>query len=168
MAVKKSTVKNFYRALVASAYVAGATAAGAAFGGPAGAAAAASAATASLASPLGVASVEIAAETGAEYAVGAEKMAMGGLVTEPTFAMIGEAGPEMVIPLTGPGAFVSPLVKPKESVLDLRELQTRNSRRRSRWQTKSCERRTANSRKVRLKRMSHALHIDCAKRCERG
>ena len=75
MAVKKSTVKNFYRALVASAYVAGATAAGAAFGGPAGAAAAASAATASLASPLGVASVEIAAETGAEYAVGAEKMA---------------------------------------------------------------------------------------------
>ena len=113
MAVKKSTVKNFYRALVASAYVAGATAAGAAFGGPAGAAAAASAATASLASPLGVASVEIAAETGAEYAVGAEKMAMGGLVTEPTFAMLGEAGPEMVIPLTGMGALTSPMMKPK-------------------------------------------------------
>ena len=38
---------------------------------------------------------------------------MGGLVMEPTFAMIGEAGPELVIPLTGPGALVSPLVKPK-------------------------------------------------------
>jgi len=113
MAIKKSTVKNFYRALAASAYVAGATAAGAALGGPAGAAAAASAATAQLASPLGVAAVELAAETGTEYAVGSEKMAMGGLVTEPTFAMLGEAGPEMVIPLTGPGAFVSPLVKPK-------------------------------------------------------
>ena len=113
MAIKKSTVKNFYRALAASAYVAGATAAGAALGGPAGAAAAASAATAQLASPLGVAAVELAAETGTEYAVGSEKMAMGGLVTEPTFAMIGEAGPEMVIPLSGPGAFLSPLVKPK-------------------------------------------------------
>ena len=110
MAVKKSTVKNFYRALAASAYVAGATAAGAALGGPAGAAAAASAATAQLATPLGVTAVELAAETGTEYAVGAEKMAMGGLVTEPTFAMIGEAGPEMVIPLSG---MVQPLVKPK-------------------------------------------------------
>ena len=110
MAIQKRTVKNFYRALAASAYVAGATAAGAALGGPAGAAAAASAATAQLASPLGVAAVEIAAETGTEYAVGSEKMAMGGIVTEPTFAMIGEAGPEMVIPLTG---MVSPLLKPK-------------------------------------------------------
>ena len=42
--------------------------------------------------------------------VGSEKMAMGGIVTEPTFAMIGEAGPEMVIPL---GGMISPLVKPK-------------------------------------------------------
>ena len=40
-------------------------------------------------------------------------MAMGGLVTEPTFAMLGEAGPEMVIPLTGTSAIMSPLVKPK-------------------------------------------------------
>lgn len=99
MAVRKSTVKNFYRALAASAYVAGATAAGLALGGPPGAAAAASSATASLASPLGVTAVELAAEAGAEYAVGSEKMAMGGIVTEPTFAMIGEAGPEMVVPL---------------------------------------------------------------------
>lgn len=108
MAVKKSTVKNFYRALAASAYVAGATAAGLALGGPPGAAAAASAATTSLASPLGVTAVELAAEAGAEYAVGSEKMAMGGIVTEPTFAMIGEAGPEMVVPLL-------PVAKPKRA-----------------------------------------------------
>ena len=107
MAVKKSTVKNFYRALAASAYVAGATAAGLALGGPPGAAAAASSATASLASPLGVTAVELAAEAGTEYAVGSEKMAMGGIVTEPTFAMIGEAGPEMVVPL------LPSMIKPK-------------------------------------------------------
>lgn len=101
MAVKKSTVKNFYRALAASAYVAGASAAGLALGGPPGAAAAASAATAQLATPLGVTAVELAAEAGTEYAVGSEKMATGGLVMEPTFAMLGEAGPEMVIPLSG-------------------------------------------------------------------
>jgi SLT domain-containing protein len=111
--VQRKTVKNFYRALAASAYVAGASAAGLALGGPPGAAAAAAAATANLASPLGVAAVEIAAEVGTDAALDSTKMAMGGLVTEPTFAMIGEAGPEMVIPLTGPGAFVSPLVKPK-------------------------------------------------------
>jgi len=96
--VQRSTVKNFYRALAAS---------------PPGAAAAATAATANLASPLGVAAVEIAAEVGTDAALDSTKMAMGGLVMEPTFAMIGEAGPEMVIPLTGPGAMMSPLVKPK-------------------------------------------------------
>jgi len=92
-------VKNFYRALAASAYVAGASAAGLALGGPPGAATAAAAATANLASPLGVAAVEIAAEVGTDAALDSKKMAMGGLVTEPTFAMLGEAGPEMVIPL---------------------------------------------------------------------
>ncbi len=106
MAVKKSTVKNFYRALAASAYVAGATAAATALGGPAAGAAAAASATAQVASPLGIAAVELAAEAGTEYAVGAEKMAVGGIVTEPTFAMIGEAGPEMVVPLL-------PMTKPK-------------------------------------------------------
>jgi|TARA_R110001606_G_C15303383_1_gene642823 hypothetical protein len=111
--VQRKTVKNFYRALAASAYVAGASAAGLALGGPPGAAAAASAATANLASPLGVAAVEIAAEVGTEAALDSTKMAMGGLVTEPTFAMLGEAGPEMVIPLTGTSAIMSPLVKPK-------------------------------------------------------
>tara|TARA_R110000823_G_C15859551_1_gene493019 strand:- start:653 stop:1126 length:474 start_codon:yes stop_codon:yes gene_type:complete len=104
--VQRTTVKNFYRALAASAYVAGASAAGLALGGPPGAAAAAAAATANLASPLGVAAVEIAAEVGTDAALDSTKMATGGLVTEPTFAMIGEAGPEMVIPLSG-------MVKPK-------------------------------------------------------
>lgn len=32
-------------------------------------------------------------------AVGAQPMAMGGLVTQPTFALLGEAGPEMVVPV---------------------------------------------------------------------
>jgi SLT domain-containing protein len=108
--VQRKTVKNFYRALAASAYVAGASAAGLALGGPPGAAAAAAAATANLASPLGVAAVEIAAEVGTDAALDSTKMATGGLVTEPTFAMLGEAGPEMVIPLSG---MVQPLVKPK-------------------------------------------------------
>jgi len=98
--VQRKTVKNFYRALAASAYVAGASAAGLALGGPPGAAAAAAAATANLASPLGVAAVELAAEVGTEAALDSTKMATGGLVMEPTFAMLGEAGPEMVIPLT--------------------------------------------------------------------
>ena len=109
--VQRKTVKNFYRALAASAYVAGASAAGLALGGTPGAAAAAAATTANLASPLGVAAVEIAAEVGTDAALDSTKMATGGLVTEPTFAMLGEAGPEMVIPLNG---MVSPMVKPKK------------------------------------------------------
>jgi len=32
-------------------------------------------------------------------AVGAQPMALGGLVTQPTFALLGEAGPEMVTPV---------------------------------------------------------------------
>lgn len=31
--------------------------------------------------------------------LGAQPMALGGLVTQPTFALLGEAGPEMVIPV---------------------------------------------------------------------
>jgi len=31
--------------------------------------------------------------------LGAQPMAVGGLVTQPTFALLGEAGPEMVIPV---------------------------------------------------------------------
>lgn len=33
-----------------------------------------------------------------------KKLALGGLITKPTLAMLGEAGPEMVVPLTGPNA----------------------------------------------------------------
>ena len=100
MALSRTTVKNFYRGLAASAYIAGATAAATALGGPAAGAAAAASATAAVASPGGIAAVEIVAELATDSALDSRKMAMGGLVMEPTFAMLGEAGPEMVIPLT--------------------------------------------------------------------
>lgn len=91
MASQKVLVKNFYRALLSSAYIAGA----AAVGGPPAAAVAASA----IASPLGVASVELAAQQATDFTVGSKAMADGGLITQPTFALLGEAGPELVIPL---------------------------------------------------------------------
>ena len=43
--------------------------------------------------------LEIQLATELARAVGATPMALGGLVTEPTFALIGEAGPEMVVPV---------------------------------------------------------------------
>ena len=94
MVTERTLVRNFYRALIASAYVAGATA----VGGPA----AGAAAVANLASPLGVATVELGADQATRAALDSTKMASGGIVTQPTFAMIGEAGPEMVLPLTMP------------------------------------------------------------------
>ena len=103
MVTERTLVRNFYRALIASAYVAGATAVG---GPPAGAVA-----IANLASPLGVATVELGADQATRAALDSTKMAMGGLVTQPTFAMIGEAGPEMVVPLGG----MSMLPKKKRS-----------------------------------------------------
>ena len=33
-------------------------------------------------------------------ALGAQPMALGGLVSQPTFALLGESGPEMVVPIT--------------------------------------------------------------------
>ena len=92
MASERTLVKNFYRALMTTAYVAGYTA----VAGPAGTAAA----LASLASPLGIATIELVSEQATEAAVDSKKMASGGLITEPTFAMLGEAGPELVIPLS--------------------------------------------------------------------
>jgi len=77
--------------LLTSSYIAGATAAG----GPAGAAMA----LATVASPLGVASIELAAQQATDFTIGSKAMADGGLITQPTFALLGEAGPEMVIPL---------------------------------------------------------------------
>lgn len=46
-----------------------------------------------------ITNLEIQLATELAKAVGATPMALGGLVTEPTFALIGEAGPEMVVPM---------------------------------------------------------------------
>ena len=110
MAIQRTTLKNFYRGLAATAYIAGATAAATALGGPAAGAAAAASATAAVASPGGIAAVEIVAELATDSAIDSKAMATGGLITEPTFVMLGEMGPEMVIPLTG-----LPVVKRKRS-----------------------------------------------------
>jgi len=91
MASQQVLVKNFYRALLSASYIAGATA----VGGPVAGAAAAR----SIATPLGVASIELAAQQATEFTVGSKAMHEGGLITEPTFALLGEFGPELVIPL---------------------------------------------------------------------
>ncbi|GAH27084.1 unnamed protein product [marine sediment metagenome] len=92
MASQKVLVKNFYRALLSTSFVAGATA----VGGPVGGAEA----LAALASPVGVASIELAAQQATDFTIRSKAMADGGLITQPTFALLGEAGPEMVIPLS--------------------------------------------------------------------
>jgi len=92
MASQKVLVKNFYRALLSTSFVAGATA----VGGPVGGAEA----LAALASPVGVATIELAAQQATDFTLQSKAMAEGGLITQPTFAILGEAGPEMVIPLT--------------------------------------------------------------------
>lgn len=52
-------------------------------------------------SPLGKAAVALTANEASEMTEkDVRKMATGGLVTEPTLALIGEAGPEIVLPLT--------------------------------------------------------------------
>jgi len=91
MASQQVLVKNFYRALLSASYIAGATA----VGGPVAGAAAAR----SIATPLGIASIELAAQQATEFTVGSKAMHDGGLITEPTFALLGEFGPELVIPL---------------------------------------------------------------------
>lgn len=86
------TVESVTSALYKAAFIAGATAAG----GPAAGGAAAS----YIASPLGQAAVEKAvAITVGNSGSSMDNFAMGGLVMSPTLAMIGEAGPEMVVPL---------------------------------------------------------------------
>ena len=58
-------------------------------------------------SPLGKSAIALAANDAAERDIDdTPQLAAGGIVTEPTFALIGEAGPEAVIPLAGP--FMSP------------------------------------------------------------
>jgi len=91
MASQQVLVKNFYRALLSASYIAGATA----VGGPVAGAAAAR----SIATPLGIASIELAAQQATEFTVGSKAMHDGGLILEPTFALLGEDGPELVIPL---------------------------------------------------------------------
>jgi len=86
------TVESVTSALYKAAFIAGATAAG----GPAAGGAAAS----YIASPVGQAAVEKAvAITVGNQGSSMQNMAMGGLVMNPTLAMIGEAGPELVVPL---------------------------------------------------------------------
>ena len=54
-------------------------------------------------SPLGKSAIALAANDAAERDLDkTPQMARGGIVMEPTYALIGEAGPEAVIPLTGP------------------------------------------------------------------
>ena len=58
-------------------------------------------------SPLGKSAIALAANDAAERDINdTPQLARGGIVTEPTFALIGEAGPEAVIPLSG--AFMAP------------------------------------------------------------
>ena len=87
----QSVTTSLYKA----AFIAGATAGG----GPAGGATAAS----FVNSPAGEAAIAKAVTiTLGENNVDSGNFAMGGLVMSPTLAMIGEAGPEMIVPLVKP------------------------------------------------------------------
>ena len=86
------TIQSALRSLYRAAFIAGATVTG----GPAGGAAAAKV----LATPAGKAAIEAGVNfTLAEEDLDQGNFAMGGLVTSPTVAMLGEAGPELVVPL---------------------------------------------------------------------
>jgi hypothetical protein len=88
------TVRGSLRALYSAAAIAGATAGG----GPA----AGRAMAGYLATPLGKAAMDKAIDfTLAKEDVDTANMAMGGLVSQPTLAMVGEAGPELILPLSG-------------------------------------------------------------------
>ena len=100
------TVRGSLRALYSAAAIAGATAGG----GPA----AGRAMAGYLSTPLGRKAMDKAIDfTLAKEDVDTANMATGGLVTDPTLAMIGEAGPELVLPLTGGSVN---LQKPKRRV----------------------------------------------------
>tara|TARA_R110002096_G_scaffold82058_1_gene190907 strand:+ start:664 stop:1098 length:435 start_codon:yes stop_codon:yes gene_type:complete len=89
------SLESVTTALYKAAFIAGATAGG----GPAGGATAAS----FVNSAAGEAAVAKAVSvTLGENNVDSGNFAMGGLVMSPTLAMIGEAGPEMVVPLVKP------------------------------------------------------------------
>ena len=80
------------RSLYTAAFLAGATLTG----GPVGAATA----SAALASPAG----QFAMQETIAFTLGkdAQAMATGGIITSPTIALLGEAGPEIVLPLVSP------------------------------------------------------------------
>ena len=87
------TIRSSLRALYSAAAIAGATAGG----DPA----AGTAMAGYLRTPVGKAAMDAAIDfTLANEDVDTANMAMGGLVTQPTLAMVGEAGPELIIPLT--------------------------------------------------------------------
>ena len=89
------TLRSVTTALYKAAFIAGATLGG----GPAGGATA----SAFVASPAGDAAINKAVTlTLNEENVDQGNFAMGGMVMSPTLAMIGEAGPEMIIPLVKP------------------------------------------------------------------
>ena len=86
------TIQSALRSLYRAAFIAGATAAG---GPPCGATAAAL-----LKTPVGRATIDGAvAFTLAEDDLEMASLAQGGLVMNPTLALIGEAGPELIIPI---------------------------------------------------------------------
>lgn len=67
-------------------------------------------------SPLGKSAIALAANDAAERDIdNTPQLATGGIVTEPTFALIGEAGPEAVIPLASPFMTPKPPSKRKRS-----------------------------------------------------
>lgn len=89
------SLQSVTTALYKAAFIAGATAGG----GPA----AGATATSFVNSPAGEAAIGKAVTvTLGENNVDSGNFAMGGLVMSPTLAMIGEAGPEMVVPLGKP------------------------------------------------------------------
>lgn len=64
-----------------------------------------------LASPLGQRLLDAQIDSSAQaYGVQLEDLARGGLITQPTLGLTGEAGPEMVIPMMGS---MPSMIKPK-------------------------------------------------------
>ena len=86
------TAEAALRSLYTAAYLAGASMTG----GPAGAATA----SAILASPAGQYVMQEAIAW--TLSPNAQPMAQGGMITSPTLALLGEAGPELVLPLVTP------------------------------------------------------------------
>ncbi len=102
---KSQADRSFWSGIVSSLITGGAVVAGGLLGGPAGAVAAGTAANALTSSLQNQSASDAGANTDAKY--GGENdvepglYGHGGLVTKPTRAIIGEAGPELVLPVKG-------------------------------------------------------------------